>query len=79
MEVVINAVKKQHSGEHGGGGNSFGGHSRGGGMGGGHGHHHDGDTQGEPTASSSSFNEREALFQKTELKQKFILGEAVKN
>lgn len=79
MEVTINAVKKQHSGEHGGGGNSFGGHSRGGGMGGGHGHHHDGDTQGEPTASSSSFNEREALFQKTELKQKFILGEAVKN
>jgi len=79
MDVEINAVSRANHADNAGNANSFGGRGRGGRMGGGQGHHRNNNTEAGQIDGSQPFSSRTAMFEKAELKQKFILASAVKN
>lgn len=72
MDIEVNALSK--SGRSGSGDNSFSGRGGGGRMGGG-GMHHERNANGEENDSQISGVDKSAMFEKSKLKQKFILAQ----
>jgi hypothetical protein len=74
LDIEINAVKRQVHPGSGGKENGFSGRGRGGGMGGGGGMHHQRNVSSDEEDSSLPGENKMSLFEKSKLKEKFILA-----